>query len=104
MEVITQTSIAKTITTTQFNVTDYCGTNPSEADFYGRNCFIRAAKAGEIKVLKYLNSYYPELKNQKDDLVYGNFVQNRSGSDFKILTNWKVSFDDEDQHASNWIF
>ena len=34
----------------------------------------------------------------------GNFVQNRSGADFKILTNWKVSFDDEDQHASNWIF
>ena len=67
----TATSIStKTMTTTNFNVKDYCGVNSSEIYEFRRNCYLKAAKAGEINILKYLNSEFPELKNERDDRGY----------------------------------
>ena len=37
-------------------------------------------------------------------IVYGYLTPNRSEADFKILLNWKVLFDDEDQHTLIWGF
>ena len=37
-------------------------------------------------------------------VVYGNFFRIDSGAVLKILTNSKSLFDDEEKHASNWIF